>query len=233
MKKVLIFSVALAAFSGVASAATACGTTNYVLTAGNTITPIGGGTALTSCEAGDKIFSNFSGNMDTTNANLTVTFNGSGLGPYNVQVSDATNAALTEPSFTLNYTVTVDETGVTGGFNYISFIGAGGIDSFNAIASNANIISGAGAGCTPLTSVDTGSGGFHTVTCGTTGQPQSVGIAETYTYSGGTPTATSIQDSYFQSFQATSGTPEPMSMFLFGTGFVAIALLGRKRLARK
>jgi len=224
MKRLLIFSVALLAISGIASAAPACGVTNYTLAA---LAALGG-----SCEAGDKIFSNFSGTMDTVNPNLTVSFTGSGFGPYNVQISDSTNAALTEPTFTFNYTVTVDETGVVGGFNYISLIGAGGQDSFTAIATNANIITGAGAGCTPLNSVDPGAGGFHTVTCGTTGLPTSVGIMETYTYTGGTATVTSIQDSYFQTFQNTS-TPEPISILLFGSGLLAVSLIGRKRVARK
>lgn len=224
MKKLLIFSLSLVVFSGIAGATPACGITNYTLSA---LATLGG-----SCEAGDKIFSGFGGNLDTVNPNLTVTFTGTGLGPYNVQISDSTNAALSEASFTFNYTVAVDETGVNGGFDYISNIGTGGVDSFTATAQVANVITGAGAACTPLTAIDPGSAGFNTATCTTSGEPESIGIALTYTYSGGTATVTSIQDSFFQTFQAT-GTPEPVSMLLFGSGLLAVSIIGRKKLVRK
>jgi len=222
MKKFLVLSLALAAVSGVVSATPACGSTNYTLTA---LANIGG-----SCEVGDKIFSAFSGTMDTVDPNLDVTFAGTGLGPYNVTISDSTNAALTA-SFTFAYTITVDETGLVGGFNYIAAMGAGGVDSFNSVASNNNLTNN--AGCASLNAPDTGTGGFTTHTCSTTGEPTSMSIAESYVYTSGF-TATAIQDTYVQAFQTVStGTPEPGSMMLLGGGLLAAGLIGRKKLAAR
>jgi hypothetical protein len=225
MKKLLVFALALVAFGSVAGAAPTCGTINW------TIATLG----ATGCEDGDKIFSAFSGNMGTVNPNLVIQFSppnsaSTFLGPYNVVISDLTGASLNQ-NFTLNYTVTVDETGVVGGFNYITGISAGGVATFTPTASNSNTISGAGAGCTPLNSNNTG-GGFPTVSCATTGLPTSVGVQESYTFTGGSNTVSSIQDSYLQAFQNTS-TPEPLSSLLFGSGLLALSVLGRKRFARK
>jgi len=219
MQKVLIFSVALAAFSGVASAAPACGTTAYTLSA---LATLGG-----SCEAGDKVFSNFGGNMDSINPNLTVTFTGGGNGPYNVTISDVTNAALTETSFTFNYTVSVDL--LLQPTNYISKMGAGGLDSLGgSTATNANTTNN--AGCSTVTSSDVGSG-FPVMTCNTTGQPTSLAVAQTYTGGAGASTVTNIQDSFLETTPVTS--PEPVSMILFGSGLLAISLVGRRKLVRK
>ncbi len=222
MKKFWVLALSLVGVGGTLGAVSvpACGTTNYTQTA---LATIGG-----SCEDGDKIFSNFSGTMDSVDPNLAVTFSGTGLGPYNVTISDTTNAALAA-SFTFNYTITVDETGLVGGFNYISMMGAGGVDSLNAVASNNNTTSN--PGCATLNSPDTGAGGFTTNTCSTTGQPTSMNIAESYVYTSGS-TATAIQDTYVQSFQSTT-TPEPGSMMLLGGGLLAAGLIGRKKLVRK
>jgi hypothetical protein len=222
MKKFLVISLSLVAVGGIVAGATipACGNTSYTQTA---LANAGG-----SCEDGDKIFSNFSGNMDTVNPNLVVTFGGAGLGPYNVSISDSTNAALTA-NFTFNYTVTVDETGVVNGFNYISNMGAGGVDSFNTVAANNNTTNN--AGCPTLNSVDNGNTGFATAKCNTVGQPTAMSIQEAYAYTSGS-TATAIQDTYIQAFQNTS-TPEPASMMLLGGGLLVAGLIGRKKLVRK
>jgi PEP-CTERM motif-containing protein len=222
MKSFLVLLLSIGAVSSVASATPACGSTNYTLAA---LAALGG-----SCETGDKIFSAFGGNMDTVDPNMAVTFAGSGMGPYNVTLSDDTNAALVN-SFTFSYTITVDETGIVGGFNYITAMGAGGVDSFNSVAANNNLTNN--AGCASLNSTDTGSGGFHTSTCNTTGQPTSMSIAESYVYTSGF-TATAIQDTYVQAFQSVStGSPEPGSMILLGSGLLAAGLIGRKKLVRK
>jgi hypothetical protein len=222
MKIFLVLSLALGAVSSVASATPACGSTNYTLAA---LATLGG-----SCETGDKIFSNFGGTMDSVDTLTDVTFAGGGLGPYNVTLSDSNNAALTT-SFTFSYTVTVDETGVVGGFNYIAAMGAGGVDSFNSVAANNNLTSN--PGCASLNSPDSGTGGFLTNTCNTTGQPTTMSIAESYVYTSGF-TATAIQDTYIQAFQTVStGSPEPGSMILLGSGLLAAGLIGRKKLVRK
>src|SRR5579863_4759226 len=144
MKSFLVLLLAVVAVSSVATATPACGNTNYTLAA---LATLGG-----SCEDGDKIFSNFGGNMDTVDPNMVVTFAGSGLGPYNVTLSDSTNAAL-QNSFTFAYTITVDPAiVVVGGFNYISAMGAGGVDSFNSVAANNNLTNN--SGCASLNSVD-------------------------------------------------------------------------------
>ncbi len=220
MKKFLVLLLAVGAASSVATATTACGTTNYTLAA---LTTLG------SCETGDKIFSNFGGNMDSVDTFTTVTFTGSNLGPYTVQLSDSNNAAL-ETSFTFSYTISVDPTIIVpGGFNYIAAMAAGGVDTFGGVAANNNLTNN--AGCSPLNSADSPTG-FVSQSCLTTGQPTSLSVAESYVYTSGF-TATSIQDSYQQAFQSTSGTPEPGSMILLGSGLLAAGLIGRKKLVRK
>jgi len=229
MKKLLIFSLSLAAFSGVASAATAlCNPTGatvaYTESAGS-ITPIGGGASLTSCEIGDKIFSNFGGTMDSVVGTLTVAFTGGGTGPYNETISDSSGAQLNESNFTFDYTIAVDLG--TNPLNFISAMSAGGVATFTPVASNSNTTNG--AGCATLTWNAPGAA----VNCTLTASPTSVAVVQTYAFSSGSNTVNAIQDSFIQGTNVVNtGSPEPVSMMLLGSGLLAVALMGRKKLSR-
>jgi len=50
---------------------------------------------------------------------------------------------------------------------------------------------------------------------------------------GQTPVTSSAQVAVVYTYSSPTGTPEPFSMGLFGSGLVALSLLGRKKLARK
>lgn len=221
MKKLFLFSVAFTALTSVAHAATytACSTTtNYTLSALNALSNGG-------CELGDKIFSNFGGTIDSAagTTNLVISFTGSGLGPYNVNISDSTNASLAS-NFTFTYNVAVDPADP---LNYITAVGVGVQDNFGASATNSDTI----AACSPNPIVATGKGNTGSATTNCTTNVQSLSVSESYQYLGGTNTVAGIGTAFFQTTE--TGTPEPVSMVLFGSGLLAVSLIGRKKLVRK
>ena len=225
MKNFLIISLGLVAASGIASAAIAtCGSTNYTVSQINA--------PGFTCEDGDKIFSAFS--ITSSDQNLVVQFSplsGPNFNGFlNLTVSDSVSNVLSN-GFTLDYTISVDPTLVTGGFNYISFVSTTGTDTSSATATNSVTT---GGGCGTISSVDAGLGtGFLAAHCNPTGQPLALNVVDTFATPGGTPTITSVQDTFQQSFQNTSGVPEPGSMMLLGGGLFAVGLIGRKKLVRK
>jgi hypothetical protein len=236
MKKLLMFSVALAAFSGLANAQPACGSLTYTLAALGT----------TGCEVGDKIFSNFSGTLGT---NEVISFSGgvgnpfTGPAGFTLEVSDLSNNGLTG-NFNISYQVRVDPTVVLigGGTNQLTRAGSGIVDSgaqqgspSTATLSNTlSLIAGTSVCASPgPQSTDAAGTVTPTVNCpGLNATNIGVNMVFNYTVNGGD--LTQAQDTFGESnTQPTGGTPEPVSMLLFGSGLFAVSLIGRKKLVRK
>jgi hypothetical protein len=215
MKKLLMFSLALVVFSGVASATTAC--------ASNTVyTPAQLGSS--GCELGDKVFANF-GTLPT---GIGLLFVQTGIGvnaTYSLDYVDTTtNGTGLEQSFTESYTLTIDTTVCA--LCYVK-TAAAGVDDGNGNG-NGVLTKALSAGASG-TSTETDVNGTLTPVVITGLTATSFTVTDTWTYTNGV--FLNLSNSYTQG--QTSASPEPISMFLFGSGLMAFATIGRRKLSRK
>ncbi len=62
-----------------------------------------------------------------------------------------------------------------------------------------------------------------------------LGGAVTVAYTNTFPTGNALQGTGYAEivFDYSTGTPEPVSMILFGSGLLAVSLIGRKKFSRK
>jgi len=225
MKKFFLIAAGVVAFSGLASATTAC-----VPGTGYTAAQLN---ALGACEIGDKIFSNFafSGATVSDAGVATVTFSGPGASPYTAayiaQVTDSTGGGIIS-GFTLNYTVAVDTT--LAPLNYIrvfnSGIGDGSTSPLSGGTSfNSAVLTG-GASCTSTTN-DALNVQTNTPCNGMSAA--SINVADTFTYTTGNGIG-SVSNLLQEG--VTSGVPEPTTFVLMGAGLGLIGML-RRRAARR
>jgi len=180
------------------------------------------------CEQGDKAFYNFAlSGPGLTSASTVFSFSGS---PASGQLNLTNDVGLGfSGSFTLTYTVQVDFAlapfGATTIINKATVgmtdAGLGGSGTQDVLAVTATAGTGSGSG----TSVDNAgltSTGIINGLAATT-----LNVTDTFTLSAST--VTNIQNTFFQ---VNSASPEPVSMLLFGSGLLGVALIGRKKLRR-
>lgn len=188
-----------------------------------------------SCEVGDKIFSNFTGS--TANSSDTFSFNAQNPLTYSMNINAGNEFDFTG-TFTFGFSVQIDPAVVilNGSRTSFSFV-TGQISDATPNSTSTldkSITANLGAPCT-VHDVDNGAnngtGGSCSYGVGTT----SLSVSETFTYTGGSNPSgvTGIGNTFGQSLSSTTGTPEPMSMLLFGSGLLACGFIGRKRLVRK
>jgi len=231
MKKVLFLALPLVLFTGVASAVNQCNpggvSTNYTFAQ---LSAQG-----FSCEVGDKIFSNFTGSFQTTTDTMGFTNT-----PNNLQESLNLNAGsefFLSGTFTFNYVVTVDPTVLFPGFTASIASMSGSVQDANVNSrSTLNKVTTPNVGpqCT-VTVNDLGGGNANANVCNYGGTPTSMTVTESFTYTGpgGGSGVTGFSNTITENLTPTGGTPEPVSMILFGSGLLAISLLGRKKLSRR
>lgn len=244
MKKLLIVGALVCAFSGVSSAVTSCTSQpNWTLAQLEALNATGG------CEIGDKIFAGFSGTFTGADASDTFAFqgplpNGTTLNPfYNLNLNAGT-AGILESGLSFGYTVAVDQTavhtmyGATASGAIVRVTGGiqdnGNAGSAATLAKGVTVTTGTGS-CPSGVSVSETSGNSTTTPCSGLNATL-LTIAETFNYTGtaGQSSVTGFGNTFNQTITVPTQAPEPVSMFLFGTGLVAISILGRKRfLARK
>jgi len=226
MKKVLMFSLAAVVFSGVASAAPACSGT--LQNSGVAAFNAGGG-----CELGDKIFNNFGALPVGVGVQWVATGFGAGT-VYSVNFIDTSTGGNTlEQSFVESYTVLLDQAAaaliVPGSTAAISTISAGVQGANNSALGTLTKTLSAGGSGTATAATD---GAGHTTQVPITGVSfTSFTVTDTWSYSAGV--FLNLSNSYQQTFTATTSTPEPVSMLLFGSGLLAVSFMGRKKLVRK
>ena len=190
------------------------------------------------CEIGDKLFSNFTGSAE--NASDTFMFSGPTVVIPNVAVFYTMNVnAGTEFVFSNPFTFAFDVSIIQNSFIPVGTQASisrvsGGIGDAGAVGSSGTLtktVTG-GANCT-LTVVDPGTNPTAG-TCTGLNAINPIHVVESFAYTGtaGQSTITSVVNAFAQTFTPTSGTPEPMSMLLFGSGLLGVALIGRKRSAR-
>jgi hypothetical protein len=237
MKKLFMLALPLVVFSSVSSATPACSTTGVTLA---TLIALGAG----GCEIGDEIFANFSGSL--SNVADTIAFAGPAgpVGPgnafYSLNVNAGVNSIL-QGNFTFGYTVAIDTTTpglITAGYSAANTKLTGGVqDNGNDGATLVKTVTG-GATCT------TGStDSFGTIVPTTPGcnpiNAQTFSVSEAFTYTGnnsnagGARSISGIGNTITEAFTLTTGAPEPVSMLLFGSGLLAVSVLGRRKLVRK
>jgi hypothetical protein len=224
MKKLLMFSVALLAFSGIASAAPC--TLGTILTS----------SAGVNCDIGELNFSGFSALPAGTGLEFL-----QGGGVCTTPVSSATNCqGLVE---------LVDNSGTGAGVqNFAAFTYTVSIDATQVAplwaatltgATSGMLVGNLGTSAAALTKIVTPGGTSSATDVNGTVTPVAIALSGT---------SVSVSDSFVvtsgtiadvsNTFQATAaliptGTPEPVSMLLFGSGLLGLSLVGRKKLVRK
>jgi len=243
MKKLLMFTLSLAAFSGLANAQVgACVPgTNYTIGSQNLALGVLG---LAGCEVGDKIYSNFQGALGT---NEVINFNAGPASPYTagnflLQVVDASSGGL-QGNFNFSYNIAVDQSKLPagGGTNQITRFGASLIDTgsvANPSPSSATFTNtltlGAGTICAGPNVVTDTNGSVGTLTPPCSGlNATNINVNEVLNYTSNGGQMTVAQDSFGESNTPTSTTPEPVSMLLFGSGLFGLSLIGRKKSVRE
>jgi hypothetical protein len=234
MKKLLFLALPLVVFSGVASAATACSGLSFSLAGLEALNASGG------CSIGDKVFTNFTGTFTGTDVNDQISLSASGNN-YFLNLNAATGAGLPgtlSSTLTFGFQVQVIQslvtagntaaiTRVTGGFQDNGDAGSAG-----TLAKTIGVVTGTGS-CPSGVLVTDNAGNVTTSPC--TGISATVlNVNETFTFTGtGASSVTGFGNTFAQTLTPSSGTPEPFSMLLFGSGLLALASIGRKKLARK
>jgi len=240
MQKLLLMALPLVVFCGIASAAVyqPCTNNSDVWTLTQLETIAGGATAA-GCEIGDKIFTNFGG--ATQSATDTFSFFQQGQTQYVVNLSPGTEQffSTASPGFVYNFSILVDETNAAlvaaGKIGTISQLSAGIVDSNSGSSSTLAKVTtpNVGSPCTVNYS-ENGAVSSTGNVCNYSGDT-SLNVTETFTYTGGTVTSgvSELQNTVNQVLTVTTGTPEPISLLLFGSGLLALSTIGRKRLVRK
>jgi hypothetical protein len=241
MKKLLYMALPIVIATGIASAANPCNPLGFPQAI--TVSTISGTAGGFSCQLGDKIFSGFS--TAGLNSTDSFTFTQTGAQSYTLSLN-AGSEGVFGTNFNYGFNVAIDPTFVgipAGSAAFFSNVSGAIIDTVSGSSSTLakTITPNAGTGCP--------SGVFVTESVTTAGQSQtgsscnlastprvtSVGVAEAYTYTGGANPSgvTQLQNTFTQALASTTGAPEPVSMLLFGTGLIGVALFGRKRLFSK
>jgi len=235
MKKLLLLALPLVVFSSVSNAAPgACSTTGVTIA---TLIALGS----TGCEIGDKVFYNFSGALSNTAD--TIAFSGPAApeGPSNAFFQLNVNAgvgSILQGNFTFGYSVSIDPTMVTAGLTSAITRVTGGIqDNGTDGATLVKTVTG-GATCTAGSTDSFGNSTQLSPGCNGI-SATSLSISEAFAYTannsntGGARSISGIGNTFTESFSTTTGTPEPVSMLLFGSGLLAVSVLGRRKLVRK
>jgi len=176
------------------------------------------------CQLGDKDFSNFLGNIDS-GALIQFGFIGN---VYTVQYTDNNAGGFVAP-FVESFHIAVDVPLQPGPNTYISQVAAGLNDANNnAIATFSKALSNGASGTATCTE---NAGTQHCTPVGTNPGTLSMDVTDTYTVSLNGNSVIALSNSFNQT--TPSGVPEPVSMLLFGSGLLAISLVGRKKFARK
>jgi len=246
MKQLFKLALPLVALSGLASAAVTPQCNSGVFTTQYTVSTITSTAGGFTCQIGDKIFSAFSFS-GTANANDTVQFSTgsftSNTGSYIINYG--AGAGQLTGTLGFNFTVTIDPTasgfipsGKQASFTQVT----AGIQDSTANSSGTltkNIgTNGVQGTCTATANETVASNGNqtqNTTACNLSPSPavQTLTVAETLVApAAGVSGVTGFQDTFVQTFTATFATPEPVSMLLFGSGLIALAAFGRKRIAK-
>jgi hypothetical protein len=211
MKKFLMcslaFSLAITVFTGTASAIPACSTA--LLTASPT----------SACDVGDVEFSGF-GALPT---GVDLQFQFSGPTSVSVNLYDATSTGLAN-GLTYTYNVQIDPAFAN---TNITTVASGlGDPTAKAVGKLTKTLTGGLTGT--VTSTDNGAGVItSTVVNGSTAAL--IGVSDSLAVTSGD--ISYVANSF--TYTTTSATPEPVSMVLFGSGLLAVSLIGRKKLISK
>jgi len=233
MKKILFVALGLTMFTSMASAVVQCNPSppavqTFTLQALFNLGSSG-------CEIGDKIFANFDGNFKTgADATDNFTFTAVDSLDYLLNFNAGNPPSHLANTLTFTYTVSVDQsqvlTGNTASIIRVSGnIGDGGNGTSSSTLVKQITDNGSPSPCT-VTIAET-AGGQLPVPCNFSPGATFMTISETYSYTGGaTNTVTGFDNSFGQALTLTTGAPEPFSMLLFGSGLLAVSIIGRKRL---
>jgi len=209
MKKFLVFSLSLVAFCSVASAAPACSTSLL------TVAP------STPCDVGDVTFSGFG----ALPANVALQFQTSGINSVSLNLFDTspTGAGLGN-GLSFSYTVQIDPAFLLTSLTRVS---AGlGEPNGNGNAVLTKTLTGGLTGVASATDVN----GTITPISVTGSTTAAVGVTDALSVTA--PTDINFAANAF-TWTTTSGVPEPVSLLLFGSGLLAVSLLGRKKSFRR
>jgi len=248
MKKLVLTALSLVVLSGVSSAAVQTCTTNP--NAGDnfglnswTIADLIALNATGGCTIGDKVFYNFGGALDQAASTIQISGpNGTPVGnavtlpPVTYQLNVNSAGGVTAGNYTFNYSLSINPALVTPGLSSkIALVTAGIADNGNDGGTQVKTITG-GASCT-ASSTDS-FGNVSKSNCTGISATQ-INVSEVFNFTannsnqGGVRSIAGMGNTFVENFTATNGTPEPVSMLLFGSGLLAFALVGRKKLARK
>jgi len=211
MKKLLMCSLGLSLattlFLGTASAVPTCSTALLTASPGSP------------CDVGDVEFSGF-GVLPT---GVDLQFQTSGLFSVSVNLFDATSAGLAN-GLTYTYNVQIDPAFAN---TNITTVATGlGDPTAKAAATLTKTLTGGLTGT--ASSVDNGAGVITSqVVNGSTAAL--IGVTDSLSVTSGDISYAANSFTY----ATTSATPEPVSMVLFGSGLLALSLIGRKKLIRK
>ena len=231
MKKVLLLACASWAVGNLSAAVVACPTVATMTTLMNF------NSLANACFSQDKLFWNFNytptgnaGNSDTVTGVLIFQA-GTGVDIHGWNFNDSVWSS--GASFTLGYSIQVCNTAaclgsVVPGTQIVGADADYSPSAFGPAAGN-EVVTWSG-GCNATATLTPANSGpvppGANANCSGTGPDT---VSATYTGTTGTITQTTLR--FYESIP--TGTPEPLSMLLLGSGLVAVALIGRRKLVRK